>query len=79
MRHSRILTIIYLLKKRNRATGYSPAGEGGPPATPLAPKGDDLFDYDGMLLKFHRDSGGIVRGFSVESDELKGLSFVGES
>jgi CubicO group peptidase (beta-lactamase class C family) len=67
------LDVIYKLRLQGGNLVF--VQEGAPPQASLAPKGDDLFSYWFMLLKFHRDPQSVIRGFSIESDRLKGIFF----
>lgn len=67
------LGVYYKLRLQGNSLVFDQ--EGVPSQASLTPTGDDLFSYSFMLLKFHRDPQNVIRGFSIESDSLKGIFF----
>jgi len=63
----------YVLSVRDGALRFNQVN---PPSTePLRIDGDDLFGFGGLQIKFRRDRRNRVEGFSIVSDQAKGLSF----
>ena len=67
------LDVLYKLRLQGNELAF--VQQGAPPQASLISKGGDLFSYWFLLLKFHRDPQSKIRGFSIESDRLKGIFF----
>jgi hypothetical protein len=71
---SQELGVTYELRSKDGRLAF--IQEGAPEDAGLEPKGDDLFSYWGMSLRFQRGPGDSISGFTIESEEIKGLSFI---
>jgi CubicO group peptidase (beta-lactamase class C family) len=60
---------------RNLKNGLFFVQKNAPDKNALKPSGRDAFVYSDLGLRFSRDSGGRVIGFTIQAGHLKGISF----